>query len=37
MLNLNKLCFCIIQLVHDNVINDHSERAKSYELISQVY
>ncbi len=34
MLNLNKLCLCIIQLTHDSVINDHSERAKSYELIS---
>ncbi len=37
MLNLNKLRFRIIQLAHDNVINDHSERAKSYELISWVY
>ncbi len=37
VLNLNKLRLCIIQLTHDSVINDHSERAKSYELISQVY
>ncbi len=37
MLNSDKLRFHIIQLAHDNVINDHSERAKSYELISQVY
>ncbi len=37
VLNLNKLCLCIIQLVHDNVVNNHSERAKSYELISWVY
>jgi len=35
--NSDKLRFCIIQLTHDNVINDHSERAKSYELISWVY
>ncbi len=34
VLNSDKLCFRIIQLAHDNVINDHSERAKSYELIS---
>ena len=34
MLNSNKLRLRIIQLVHDSVINDHSERAKSYELIS---
>jgi len=32
--NSDKLCFRIIQLAHDNVINNHSERAKSYELIS---
>ncbi len=37
MLNSDKLCLCIIQLTHDNVVNDHSERAKSYELISQIY
>ncbi len=37
MLNSDKLCLCIIQLVHDSIINDHSERAKNYELISQVY
>jgi len=37
MLNSDKLCLHIIQLTHDNVVNDHSERAKSYELISQVY
>jgi len=35
--NSDKLCFRIIQLAHDSVIDDHSERAKSYELISQVY
>ncbi len=34
MLNLNKLRLHIIQLAYDSVINDHSERAKSYELIS---
>jgi len=34
MLNSDKLCLYIIQLTHDNVMNDHSERAKSYELIS---
>jgi len=34
MLNSNKLHLRIIQLIHDNVIDDHSERAKSYELIS---
>jgi hypothetical protein len=37
VLNSDKLCLRIIQLTHDNVINDHSERAKSYELISWVY
>ncbi len=37
VLNSNKLRLCIIQLTHDNVVNDHSERAKSYELISRVY
>ncbi len=35
--NSDKLRLCIIQLTHDNVIDDHSERAKSYELISWVY
>ncbi len=35
--NLNKLHLCIIQLTHDNIINDHSEKVKSYELISWVY
>ncbi len=34
MLNSDKLCLHIIQLAHDNVIDDYSERAKSYELIS---
>ncbi len=34
VLNFDKLRLCIIQLVHDNVINDHSERVKSYKLIS---
>ncbi len=37
MLNSDKLHLCIIQLAHDNVVDDHSERAKSYELISRVY
>ncbi len=37
MFNSNKLRLCIIQLAHDNVVDDHSERVKSYELISQVY
>ncbi len=37
MLNSDKLCLCIIQLTHDNVVDNHSERAKSYELISRVY
>ncbi len=37
VLNSNKLCFHIIQLAHDSVIDDHSERAKSYELINWVY
>ncbi len=35
--NSDKLRLHIIQLTHDNVINNHSERAKSYELISRVY
>ncbi len=37
MLNSNKLRLCIIQLIHDNVIDDYSERAKSYKLISWIY
>ncbi len=37
MLNSDKLHLRIIQLVHDNVVNDHSKRAKSYKLISWVY
>ncbi len=37
VLNSDKLRLHIIQLAHDNVIDDHSERAKSYELISWVY
>jgi len=37
MLNSDKLRLRIIQLTHDSVVNDHSERAKSYELISRVY
>ena len=37
VLNSDKLRLRIIQLTHDSVIDDHSERAKSYELISQVY
>jgi len=37
ILNFNKLRLCIIQLAHNSVINDHSERIKSYELISWVY
>ncbi len=37
VLNSNKLRLRIIQLIHDSVIDDHSERAKSYELISWVY
>ena len=34
MFNSDKLRLCIIQLAYDNVIDNHSERAKSYELIS---
>jgi hypothetical protein len=37
VLNSDKLHLCIIQLAHDSVIDDHSERAKNYELISRVY
>ncbi len=37
MLNSNKLHLHIIQLTHDNVVDDHSEWVKSYELINQVY
>jgi len=32
--NFDKLYLCIIQLAYNNVVDDHSERAKSYELIS---
>ncbi len=35
--NFDKLRFHIIQLAYDNVINDHSKRVKSYELISWIY
>ncbi len=37
VLNSDKLRLRIIQLAHDSVVDDHSERAKSYELINQVY
>jgi len=37
VLNSDKLRLRIIQLAHDSVVDDHSERAKSYELISWVY
>ncbi len=37
VLNFDKLRLHIIQLTHNNVVDDHSERVKSYELISQVY
>ena len=37
ILNFNKLRLHIIQLTHDNVVDDHLERIKSYELISWVY
>jgi len=37
VLNSDKLRLRIIQLAHDNVVDDHSEKAKSYELISWVY
>jgi len=37
VLNSDKLHLRIIQLAHDSVVDDHSERAKSYELISRVY
>jgi len=37
VLNSDKLCLHIIQLTHDNVVNDYSEKAKSYELINWVY
>jgi len=37
VLNSDKLRLRIIQLTYDSVINDHSERAKSYKLISWIY
>jgi len=37
VLNSDKLRLCIIQFTHDSVIDDHSERTKSYELINWVY
>ncbi len=37
VLNSDKLCLCIIQLANDNVVDDHSEKVKSYELISWIY
>ncbi len=37
VLNSDKLRLRIIQLAHNSVVDDHSERAKSYELISRVY
>ncbi len=37
MLNSDKLHLRIIQLAHDSVVDDHSKRAKSYELISWIY
>ncbi len=37
VLNSDKLRLHIIQLAHDSVVDNHSEKAKSYELISRVY
>ncbi len=34
VLNSNKLRLRIIQLTHDSVVDNHSEKAKSYELIN---
>ncbi len=34
VLNFDKLRLHIIQLAYNNVVDDHSERVKSYELIS---
>jgi len=35
--NFDKLRLCIIQLTYNNVVDDYSERVKSYELISWIY
>ena len=35
--NFNHLHLRIIQLAHDNVADEHSERAKCYDLVSRVY
>jgi len=37
VLNFDKLRLHIIQLAHDSVVDDYSERIKNYKLISQVY
>ena len=35
--NSNCLCLQIIQLAHDSVADEHSERAKCYDLVSHTY
>ena len=35
--NSNCLCLQIIQLAHDSVADEHSERAKCYDLVSHAY
>ena len=35
--NSNCLCLQIIQLAHDSVADEHSERAKCYNLVSHAY
>ena len=35
--NLNHLYLWIIQLVYDSVADEHSERAKCYDLVSHAY
>ena len=35
--NSNCLCLQIIQLAHDSIADEHSERAKCYDLVSHAY
>ena len=35
--NSNSLRFRVIQLVHDSVTNEHSERVKTYKFVNRIY
>ena len=37
VLNSDCLCLQIIQLAHDSIVRGHSDRSKTYELVSHTY